>query len=172
MNKYQEKYLPEFVLGATDGLITTFAIVSGVMGASLSSGIILILGFSNLLADGFSMGASNYLSKESENDLLKNKTDKKDSPFKVGMMTFLSFVLVGIVPLMPFLSGHFLEMDNKALFNYSIVLTGLLFIIIGLFRGIVTKKSMTRSSLETFFIGSSAAIISYCVGALLRGVVN
>ena len=54
-------YLPDLVYGANDGIITTFAVVSGVVGASLSERVIVILGLANLIADGFSMGASNYL---------------------------------------------------------------------------------------------------------------
>jgi VIT1/CCC1 family predicted Fe2+/Mn2+ transporter len=60
------KYLPDLIFGANDGIITTLAVVSGVVGASLSTTVILILGFANLLADGFSMGASNVLSRRSE----------------------------------------------------------------------------------------------------------
>jgi len=57
--------LPDLVYGANDGIITTFAVVSGVVGADLSRTIILILGFANLFADGISMGASNYLARRS-----------------------------------------------------------------------------------------------------------
>ncbi len=59
-DKRRTSYLADFVYGGIDGAITTFAIVAGVVGASLSSGVILILGLANLLADGFSMAASNY----------------------------------------------------------------------------------------------------------------
>ena len=38
-------YLPSFVYGGIDGAVTTFAVVAGVVGASLSSAIVLILGF-------------------------------------------------------------------------------------------------------------------------------
>ncbi len=62
------KYLSDAVYGALDGIVTTFAIVSGVVGADLNLGIILILGFANLLADGFSMAAGSYLSTKSEQD--------------------------------------------------------------------------------------------------------
>jgi VIT family len=58
-------YLPDLVYRANDGIITTFAVVSGVVGADLSRTIILILGFANLFADGISMGASNYLARRS-----------------------------------------------------------------------------------------------------------
>ncbi len=61
-------YLRDTVYGGIDGAITTFAIVAGVQGAGLSSGIILALGFANVLADGFSMAASNYSGTKSELD--------------------------------------------------------------------------------------------------------
>jgi len=61
-------YIRDFIYGGIDGAVTTFAVVSGVAGAGLSPGIILILGFANLVADGFSMAASNYLGTRAEQD--------------------------------------------------------------------------------------------------------
>lgn len=55
-------WLPDFVYGGIDGAVTTFAVVAGVTGANLSVPVILILGFANLFADGFSMATSKYLS--------------------------------------------------------------------------------------------------------------
>ncbi len=60
-------YLKDFVYGAIDGAVTTFAVVAGVAGAGLSPGIMIILGFANLVADGFSMAVSNYLGTRAEN---------------------------------------------------------------------------------------------------------
>ena len=57
----QAGYLSDFIYGGIDGTVTTFAVVSGVAGAGLSSDIVIILGFANLIGDGFSMAASNYL---------------------------------------------------------------------------------------------------------------
>lgn len=68
MKKYHANYLRDFIYGSIDGTITTFAIVSGVYGAGLSQKTIIILGFANVLADGFSMASSNYLGTKSEND--------------------------------------------------------------------------------------------------------
>src|SRR5688572_29692813 len=55
-------YVGDLVYGANDGLITTFTVVSGVAGARLAPSVVVILGMVNLLADGFSMGASSFLS--------------------------------------------------------------------------------------------------------------
>lgn len=62
-------YLRDFVYGAIDGAVTTFAVVSGVVGADLSAGIIVILGLANLVGDGFSMAASNFLGTRAERQL-------------------------------------------------------------------------------------------------------
>jgi VIT1/CCC1 family predicted Fe2+/Mn2+ transporter len=59
-------YLPDAVYGAIDGTVTTFAVAAGAVGASLSPRIVLILGAANLLADGFSMAASNFVASRSE----------------------------------------------------------------------------------------------------------
>lgn len=59
-------YLRDWIYGGIDGSVTTFAVVTGVSGAALSTRIILILGIANLLADGFSMAASNYLGTRTE----------------------------------------------------------------------------------------------------------
>lgn len=63
----ERSYLKDFIYGAIDGAVTTFAIVAGVAGAGLSSGVIIVLGLANLLADGFSMAVSNYLGTRAEN---------------------------------------------------------------------------------------------------------
>lgn len=65
---HNPNYLQDWVYGGIDGAVTTFAIVAGSLGASLSAKIILILGFANLLADGLSMAAGNYLGTKADND--------------------------------------------------------------------------------------------------------
>lgn len=62
-------YLRDFIYGGIDGAVTTFAVVSGVVGASLQPAVVIILGIANLLADGFSMAASNYSGTRAELDL-------------------------------------------------------------------------------------------------------
>jgi len=60
-----------------DGIVTTFAVVSGVIGADLSVSIILILGFANLVADGFSMAAGSYMAIKSDQDYHQRERDRE-----------------------------------------------------------------------------------------------
>ena len=61
-------YIQDIVYGANDGIVTTFAVVSGVEGAQLAPYVVVIMGFANVFADGLSMGLGNYLSIRSKRD--------------------------------------------------------------------------------------------------------
>jgi len=71
------QYIGDMVYGGLDGIVTTFAVVSGVAGAGLGSGIILILGLANLFADGFSMAAGAYLSSKSEREYYDRERERE-----------------------------------------------------------------------------------------------
>ncbi|MCA9485517.1 MAG: VIT1/CCC1 transporter family protein [Nanoarchaeota archaeon] len=171
----RKKYLPEFVYGATDGTITTFAIVAGVMGASLSSAVVLIMGFANLFADGFSMAVSNYLATKSGNDTTSNQFKKNNknylkNPRKTAPITFASFLVVGFIPLLPFVLAFFIPQIKEMQFQISMTLTACAFLLIGTIKGRITKKPLVKSALQTLIIGSVAALLAFLVGYALQGI--
>ncbi len=113
MKPVLKRYISEFVYGAVDGTVTTFAVVAASAGAGISSAIILVLGAANLIADGFSMGASAYLAASAEHDESARNTSKRASPKIIGFMTFAAFVAVGSVPVIPYLA-HVLARGSSA----------------------------------------------------------
>jgi VIT1/CCC1 family predicted Fe2+/Mn2+ transporter len=70
--------IKDFVYGATDGAVTIFAVVAGVIGASLSPSIVLILGFANLFADGFSMAIGNYLGTKARAEYIEKQRKREE----------------------------------------------------------------------------------------------
>ena len=66
-----QSYFRDAILGGIDGAITTFAVVAGGVGGGFSSVVVIVLGGASLLADGFSMGVSNYLGTKSEGDRIE-----------------------------------------------------------------------------------------------------
>lgn len=64
----KHSYLGDAVLGGIDGGVTTFAVVAGAIGGGFSNIVIIVLGFANVLADGFSMAISNYLGTKSRQE--------------------------------------------------------------------------------------------------------
>ena len=110
-----KKYFPEFVYGGMDGLITTFAIIAGATGAGLSADVIVIVGIASVFSDAFSMGASNFVSRRSA-CRIGNDVCKPNEPFKTALSTFLSFLLIGFVPVFPFI----LPIVNPLVWSISI----------------------------------------------------
>lgn len=71
------RYVADFILGANDGIITTFVVVAGAIGAALSPLVVMVLGIANLLGDGASMGFGNYLGQKSEADYNRGQRQKE-----------------------------------------------------------------------------------------------
>ncbi|MBI4121251.1 MAG: VIT1/CCC1 transporter family protein [Parcubacteria group bacterium] len=160
------RYLADFVYGANDGIVTTFAVVSGAAGASLSPEIVIILGIANLVADGFSMGASNYLAITSEERYERNYAIEKGlslrkHPVKHSMATFAAFVTAGALPLVPFI---FFSVPLTNQFTISAVTTAFAFFFVGSSRSFVNKEPFLKSGLEMLLIGGLASIIAYGIG--------
>ncbi|MDX1837869.1 hypothetical protein DIZ81_08810 [Legionella taurinensis] len=215
-----QNYLRDWIYGGIDGAVTTFAIVSGVVGGQLSSLVILILGFANLLADGFSMAASNYLGTKAERERYQQdkaieekhlrlvpegekaeiramfadqglqgealervveaitsnqglwlKTMLQEeyglpkvvpSPLKSAAWTFISFLIFGAIPLLPYV------FNRPSAFFYSCLFTGCTFFIIGAIKSHWSPKSWHYSGLETLTLGAVTAALAYVIGWALH----
>jgi VIT1/CCC1 family predicted Fe2+/Mn2+ transporter len=163
------KYLPEFVYGSIDGTVTTFAIIAGIVGANLDTAIVIILGFSNVLADGFSMASSNYLSEQSHQQ--QNPNQDHQSPIKTAFATFVSFITIGSIPVISYIVAESIPFFSEHAFLFATICTGITFIGIGSVRGIISGKHPVRTSLETLLVGIIAAGVAYGVGAFLGNII-
>jgi len=224
-----QMYLGEFVYGGIDGSVTTFAVVAGSVGANLDIAVILILGFANLLADGFAMSVGAFLSAKSEAEqydmhhrqalkeigqepeqerekvrevyrekgfsgelldqvvevltadrerwaevIMKEKEEmipETRSPLMMGAITYLSFVVVGLIPLLSYLFQGEGQTGDGQLFLLSCIFTSMGFLIIGGLKARLTETSILRGMAETLLLGGIAASVSYFVGDLLEKII-
>jgi vacuolar iron transporter family protein len=222
-------YLRDFVYGAVDGTVTTFAVVAGVAGAGLDATVVLVLGVANLVADGFSMAVSNFLGARSEaqrrertrreeerhvalvphgereevrqllgswglEDRLREEVldvvtaDRErwvrlmmeqehglpaspTAPSLAALATFVAFVVVGSVPLLPFVVDALPGVHVVAPFGWSTATTALAFALIGVGKAVVVGQGRLRSGLESLVVGGAAAMLAYLVGAGLGRLV-
>lgn len=87
------------------------------------------------------------------------------NPLRAALATFLAFIAVGLVPLLPFfVPGIGLD----ATFTASCVMTGIAFFGVGAAKGHWLGSSRLRGGLETLTVGGIAAALAYAVGAWLR----
>jgi VIT1/CCC1 family predicted Fe2+/Mn2+ transporter len=221
-------YLKDFVYGAIDGAVTTFAVVSGVAGAELSSSIVVILGIANLVGDGFSMAASNFLGTRAEDQhrarlrrieeehvsripegereeirqIMQAQGFEDDDldraveiitadrrrwietmlkeehglslvgpvAWKAASATFVSFVAIGLLPLLPFLLSLLAGVPIGSPFAVSALMTAAAFFAVGAVKSRFVDQRWYWSGLETLAVGGGAAILAYICGVLLKWV--
>ena len=158
-------YIRDLVYGANDGLITTFAVVSGVAGGALSHVAVLVIGAANLAADGVSMGAGNLLAIRADERAreVEGVPELETYPWKHGLATLLAFVVAGALPLVPFVLP--IAADTK--FGWSSASTFLALFSLGCVRGVVTREPWWRAGLETLALGGVVAIAAYAAGLLV-----
>ncbi len=164
-----QHYVGDLVFGATDGIVTTFAVVSGATGGALSSRTVVIVGVANLLADGLSMGVGNYLSiRARESALRKRQLPEEEAyPARHGCATFLAFVLAGAAPLVPYLAPIHADRFVLAGIMGLAALFG-----VGAARSFVTAGRWWSNGLETLVLGAAAAAVAYAAGAGLAAVLQ
>ena len=169
MNPLFYKFLGDFVYGATDGIITTFSIVAGSEGAEFPSKVVVILGIANLVADGLSMGVSNFLAKKAEMEavLKLDKDHHFSSPIFHGIVTFFAFAVVGFLPLIPYI--FFSNFQNR--FLLALIGALLSFLLVGFLRGIVLREKILKNILEILTVGIAASGIAYLIGNILGGII-
>lgn len=219
--------LPDAVLGGIDGCVTTFAVVSGAFGAGFSPQVALVLGFANLLADGFSMAVSNYeagqaqlaqiasverserehiaLVPEGEREEVRQLYQAKGfegelleqvvevlcrdpevwvatmlqeehglsavglSPLRAALTTFVAFLAVGILPLLPYAVAG---LGTTTQFLASLGLAGAVFLGIGMLKSAVYGLPAWRSGLRTLIMGTTAAGLAYATGYFAHGLLG
>jgi VIT1/CCC1 family predicted Fe2+/Mn2+ transporter len=163
-------YIRELIYGANDGIITTFAVVAGVAGGGLPLRVVLIIGAANLLADGLSMAAGNYLSIRSHESVLEAQglPEEETFPVRHAVATFLAFVCAGAVPLLPYVLPG-LTVDR---FIVSSALTLGTMFLVGALRALVTNVRWWKAGVEMLSLGALVALIAYASGGLVARLVE
>ena len=225
-NTKSGRYVADFVFGANDGIVTTFAVIAGAMGAALSSRVIIILGLANLIAGAISMGLGNYLGQKSKSDYVQRKSKEEEwgidnipeeekleireiykdlgfegddlnkavqittknkkgwlklmmrmeldlgggestSPIMHGINTFIAFIILGTIPIAPFIFSDSLTFA----FIISLIATVLILFIVGALRTKITRSNWLKSGIEMLLIGSLAAGAAYLLGDVIAGLI-
>ena len=223
-HKGASRFMKSFVFGALDGIVSTFAVVSGASGGSFSTEVILALGLSSLVADAMSMGVGDALSSKGEMEAALREREREawefqnypsgeiremvaiyeekgmseedarlvvrtlskyedvfvdlmvrdelglevpsedDNPWLDGLVTFVSFVAFGFVPLLAYVALSPLSLGGDDLFVTACCLTAVTLFALGAIKSSLTSRHWLGSGFETFCIGGMVAAVSYLIG--------
>jgi VIT1/CCC1 family predicted Fe2+/Mn2+ transporter len=97
-------------------------------------------------------------------------TPEKNSPLNSGIITYVSFLLIGAIPLLPFLIPGTSVLVGLSPFTLTCLLTGLAFIIIGFTKSHLNHTSFSLAIFETLLLGAAAALIAYFAGYFLESI--
>ena len=172
--KIIRKNIPNIIYGSLDGIITTLAIIVGVIGAKQNMMVAFILALASLIADGFSMAVSSYES------ILFNEYPYHN--LYQGLFTFFSFILIGGIPLL-FFAWALTSKAKKGLFTakYIRIIVGLTFLavlLVGILKAHYQEKMKPghsdRSNWEKIKIKSKivgGTLLTCSIAGLLSYVV-
>jgi VIT1/CCC1 family predicted Fe2+/Mn2+ transporter len=155
-------YLRDMVNGALDGVITTMAVVAGASGAQLGGRVAVILGVANLIGDGISMGASNYLGLKSELEQAGGDV-RREAPWRHGLATVAAFVAAGSVPLLAYLLPR---PAGVPVLPLAALLSLLALAATGAARARFVSRGKCKSAVEMMLVGAAAGLAAYGVGVL------
>lgn len=158
-------YVRDLVYGANDGIITTFAVVSGVAGGQLSQLAVLVIGAANLAADGMSMGVGNFLAIRADERAREadGLPELERDPWKHGLATLMAFIVAGAIPLVPYLLQ--LQASRQLVASTSATFATLFFL--GALRALITKERWWKTGVETLLLGAVVAAAAYGAGRLV-----
>jgi VIT1/CCC1 family predicted Fe2+/Mn2+ transporter len=152
-----------FIFGGEDSLVSTVGLLAGLSAAGLYTKDIVLAGFVLIFVEAFSMAVGSFLSEKSVDE--SQGGQKKNSPFFDGIIMFFSYLLCGIIPLLPYIL-----MPKSAAFATSIVSTLCALFILGIVSGKILKTSGMKNALRMLIIGGAAAALGIGVGIFFKTV--
>jgi VIT1/CCC1 family predicted Fe2+/Mn2+ transporter len=158
--------LRDIVYGASDGVVTTLAVIAGVAGAQFSSRIGLVLGIANLVADGMSMAVSNYLGLKTELEQ-NGESPAIEQPWRHGLATFAAFVIAGAIPLATFA----VEIPGLSRFEVAFGLGLVTLAFAGGARAKFVARPAWRCAIEMMLLAGAASALAYVLGAAIEPLV-
>ncbi len=162
-------FIRDIVFGVHDALLTNIGIVTGFVAALQDTRLIILTVVIDVIISAFAMSFGTYLSRTSESDYLKgqladeehqNIEDVLANPVLAAIVMWVTYVLTGMIPLLPF----FFNLVPAEALRWAIMLSLLVFFGVGYFKGLATQTSPIKGGLQFLTFGSIAAVIGYVIG--------
>lgn len=166
---YFGRFIRDIVFGTNDALLTNIGIITGFTASLVANRLIILAVIVDIFTSAFAMAFGTYLSRTSEDDYLTTSLRRKTkrdvdsvlaNPYIAAAVMWVVYVISGFIPLLPFFFG--LQPATAA--KVAVALGATTFLIVGIFKGKVTRTSLAKSAAQFFLLGTIAALIGYGIG--------
>ena len=154
-----QDYVRSIVFGFQDALVSTTGIVVGISAAVNNRNYILLTAAVTIIIEALSMAAGQYLSEKSVHDL--PKSNHQDDLFIGSILMFLSYIIGGIIPVIPFL---FSFSTWTPILSVISAFAGLF--ILGYLKDKLFIKKSNHGSIEMLIVGGITVLIGLLIGSL------
>ncbi len=162
-NKTEYKsYVRNFIFGVEDSLVSTVGLLSGIASADASRHTIILTGVVLIFVEAFSMGVGSYLSENSTANY-QPKGIHKQTPIFGGVIMLVSYLLAGLVPLLPYVI-----LRGPVAFWWSIVFSLIGLVGLGVLSSKLLKANWLKNSLRMLILGGIAIAIGVIVGNTIK----
>ena len=158
----------EIVFGVEDGAVQNMILMAGMIGADVSTVVLLLAGSVNALAGVVAMSMGTYLSSEAEHDVMAAAgSDVSRSPARDAAVMAAAYAFGASVPILPF---AVVGLPRPAAVVLALTLTLATLFGLGMIKGIAAGAGRTRSGARMMILASVAGLVGYMVGMAAQGV--
>jgi len=160
----------EIVFGVEDGVVQNMTLIAGMMGATLSDGVIVLAGAVNAVAGVLSMSMGTFLSSQAERDAMAAtgvEAAVVRSPLQDALVMAAAYGGGALLPLMPF---AFPMVGRTAAVIGAVCLTAVGLFALGVLKGAMSKQGRLRTGVQLLALASAAGLAGYLIGAMARSV--
>lgn len=161
-NRFDVNYLRSTIFGLEDALVSTTGVVVGITAGGADKKIILLASIVTVAVEAISMGAGEYLSEESVDELKKSKHKQLRLIFGALLM-FFSYSFAGAIPVLPVVL-----LPKEQIMPASLALALISLFTVGYLKGKFVKYNPLKSAIEMLTIGGIATVVGVIVGLAFK----
>ncbi len=151
-----------FIFGAEDSLVSTVGLLAGITVGGVERSSIILTGIVLIFVEAFSMGVGSFLSESEAEEYLEGTKPKSDYSFTAGLVMFLSYVVMGMVPLWPYMA-----MDTQNALICSLISSLIALFVLGIVSAKILHIRQFRSAIRMLVVGGLAIVVGMAVAKIV-----
>lgn len=154
-------FVRNIVFGAVDSLVSTVGLLAGIAVSPVASKALVFTGVVYVFVEGFSMAVGSFLAEDSAAEYEARAAVSDRSTIGSGITMFVSFVLIGFVPILPYML-----LSGIPAVIASIIISLLALAIVGYVQARISGLPSGARILRIVLLGGFAIAIGIGVGKL------